>query len=179
MSPQPNAPFIVGEPLRPVDAAERTASSERATQPDTVDVAIVGAGVIGLSIAWRLAAAGLAVAVFERHEAGCGASLAATGMLAAATELEPGGADLLALALESQQLWPRFRDELEAEAGLDIDYRADGTLTVALGRDEVERLRFRHELQARHGLATRWLDGAGARALEPLFKARMFAEVEA
>jgi glycine oxidase len=177
VSPQPTVPFIVGKPLRPVDAGERAAPSERPTQPAGVDVAIVGGGVIGLSIAWRLAAAGLAVAVFERDEAGSGASLAATGMLAAATELEPGGGDLLALALESQRLWPRFRDELEAEAGLDIDYRTEGTLTVALGRDEVDRLRFRHELQARHGLATRWLEGASARALEPALRPSVAAGI--
>jgi glycine oxidase len=177
LSREVNVPFIVGEPLQPVDAADRSAGPERATQPAAVDVAIVGGGVIGLSVAWRLAATGLAVAVFERGEAGCGASLAATGMLAAATELEPGGADLLALALESQRIWPRFCAELEAEAGLDIDYRAEGTLTVALGRDEVDRLRFRHDLQARHGLATRWLDGAAARALEPALRPSVAAGI--
>src|SRR5262249_28286998 len=130
-----------------------------------------------LSIAWRLAAAGLKVALFERDEVGSGASLAATGMLAAATELEPGGADLVALALESQRAWPRFRDELETQAGLDIDYRSEGTLTVAIGRDEVDRLRFRHGLQARHGLATRWLDGAAARALEPALRPSVAAGI--
>ncbi len=172
-----NVPFIVGKPLRSVDAAEHAAGPARVAQPASVDVAIVGGGVIGLSVAWRLAAAGLRVAVFERGEVGSGASLAATGMLAAATELEPGGADLLALALESQRSWPRFRDELEAQAGLDIDYRAEGTLTVAIGRDEVDRLRFRHELQARHGLATRWLDGAAARALEPALRPAVAAGI--
>ncbi len=177
MSPQGAAPFIIGKPLRPVDAADAPAVAEHAAQPASVDVAIVGAGVIGLSVAWRLAATGLAVAVFERGEAGCGASLAATGMLAAATELEPGGADLLALALESQRLWPRFRDALEAEAGADIDYRTEGTLTVALGRDEVDRLRFRHELQTRHGLATRWLDGPAARAIEPALRPSVAAAI--
>jgi glycine oxidase len=169
-------PFIVGKPLRPVEAADTVVPS-RATHPASVDVAIIGAGVIGLAIAWRLAAAGLAVAVFERDTVGSGASLAATGMLAAATELEPGGADLLALALESQRIWPSFRDALEAEAGFGIDYRAEGTLTVALGRDEVDRLRFRHELQARHGLATRWLDGAAARALEPALRPSVAAGI--
>jgi glycine oxidase len=177
VSREPNVPFIVGMPLQPADAGERPAVAEPAAQPTSVDVAIVGGGVIGLSIAWRLAAAGLAVAVFERDEVGSGASLAATGMLAAATELEPGGADLLALALESQRSWARFRDELEAEAGLDIDYRAEGTLTVAIGRDEVDRLRFRHELQARHGLAARWLDGAAARALEPALRPSVSAGI--
>jgi glycine oxidase len=164
---RPNTPFIVGAPLRPVDAADHVDAAAPAGQPAAVDVAIVGAGVIGLAIAWRLAAAGLAVAVFEREAAGAGASLAATGMLAAATELEPGGADLLALALESQRMWPGFRRDLESEAVMDIDYRDEGTLTVALGRDEVARLHFRHDLQTRAGLVTQWLDGASVRAREP------------
>ncbi len=177
VSREANVPFIVGTTLRPVDPTDPAAGAERAAQPRSVDVAVVGGGVIGLSIAWRLAAAGLGVAVFERGEVGSGASLAATGMLAAATELEPGGADLLALALDSQRAWPRFRDELEAQAGIDIDYRAEGTLTVAIGRDEVDRLRFRHELQRRHGLATRWLDGAAARTLEPALRPSIAAGI--
>ncbi len=171
---RPETPFIIGERLRPAEATPR---DQACVQPPSTDVAIVGAGVIGLAIAWRLAAAGLKVTVFEREEAGSGASLAATGMLAAATELEPGGADLLALALESQRLWPRFRAELEAESGIDIDYRAEGTLEIALGRDEVDRLRFRHDLQCRAGLATRWLDGASVRAREPALRPAVTAGI--
>jgi len=159
------------------DAPDHAGGPAVESQPAAVDVAIVGAGVIGLAIAWRLAAAGLAVALFERDEAGAGASGAATGMLAAATELEPGGTDLLALALESQRLWLAFRRELEEETGIDLDYRDEGTLTVALGREEVGRLRFRHELQTRAGLATRWLDGAAARALEPALRPSVTAGI--
>jgi glycine oxidase len=138
--------------------------------PASVDVAVAGAGVIGLSIAWRLALRGLSVAVFERATAGDGASLAATGMLAAAAEHEPGCHDLLALALESQRQRPQFRAGLEALSGRAIDFREDGTLVVALGRDEVERLRFRHDLHRRCGLATRWLGGPDVRALEPALR---------
>src|SRR5258707_11506453 len=102
--------------------------------PSAVDVAVVGAGVIGLSTAWRLALRGLSVAVFERATAGAGASLAATGMLAAAAEHEPGCHDLLALALESQRQWPQFRAALEAQSGRGIDFREGGTLVVEIGR---------------------------------------------
>jgi glycine oxidase len=91
-------------------------------------------------------------------------------MLAAAAEHEPGCHDLLALALESQRQWPQFRADLEAQSGLSIDFREDGTLVVALGRDEVERLRFRHDLHKRCGLATRWLGGPEVRALEPALR---------
>ncbi len=163
-----DTPLCIGEPLKPVDAPLGAADANSAAQPDATDVAIVGAGAIGLSIAWRLASAGLAVTVFDRGDAG--ASLAATGMLAAATELEPGGLDLLALALESRGLWPRFRAELESQSGIDIDYRREGILTVAIGRDEVDRLKFRHDLQARAGLTTHWLDGPSVRAMEPALR---------
>jgi glycine oxidase len=138
--------------------------------PAEVDVAIVGAGVIGLSIAWRLARRGLEVAVFERAHAGAGASLAATGMLAAAAEHEPGCHALLAFALESQRQWPTFCAELEAQSGRSIDFRPCGTLVVALGRDEVERLKFRHDLHVRCDLSTRWLTGQQVRALEPALR---------
>jgi glycine oxidase len=138
--------------------------------PSAVDVAVIGAGVIGLMIGWRLAQRGLSVAAFDRASAGAGASLAATGMLAAAAEHEPGAHDLLALALESQRQWPAFRAALEAQAGHTIDYREGGTLVVALGRDEVERLRFRYDLHRRCGLATRWLNGAEVRAIEPALR---------
>ncbi|TXM87641.1 FAD-binding oxidoreductase, partial [Methylobacterium sp. WL122] len=50
------------------------------TLPARADVAIVGGGLIGLSIAWRIAQSGRSVAVVERETIGSGASLAATGM---------------------------------------------------------------------------------------------------
>ena len=174
MSRSTTPPFIVGKSLRPVDTPENATPS---VQPGTADVAVVGGGVIGLAIAWRLAGAGMSVALFERDAVGSGASLAATGMLAAATELEPGGADLLALSLESQRLWPHFRAELEQEAGIDIDYRDEGTLEIALGRDEVDKLRFRYELQKRAGLATQWLDGPSVRAREPALRPSVTAGI--
>ncbi len=152
--------------IAPEDTALQ-ALGEHPALPETVDVAIAGAGVIGLSIGWRLAARGLSVAVFDRNTAGTGASLAATGMLAAAAEHEPGGDELLTLALESQELWPQFRSMLESESGIDIDYRNEGTLLVANNRDEVDRLRFRHELQQRCGLDAQWLNPGETRTLEP------------
>ena len=135
--------------------------------PPRVDVAVVGGGVIGLSVGWRLARRGLAVAVFDAGPAGSGTSAAATGMLAAEAEHEPGGDPLLGLCLESLALWPAFRDALEAEAGASIDYWEKGTLVVALGRDEVDRLRARHALQRRAGLDARWMGASAVLDLEP------------
>jgi glycine oxidase len=157
----------IGERVKPPEGGGMAGRNATGAIPSSVDVAVIGAGIVGLCVAWRLARRELAVAVVDRSTAGSGASFAATGMLAAAAELEPGGSDLLALCLESQRLWPEFRDELEAASGLSIDYRDEGTLLVALGREEVERLRFRHDLQRRSGVAARWVNGSEARAIEP------------
>ena len=82
-------------------------------------IVIIGAGVAGLSIGWRLAQRGAAVTLFERHEAGQGASHAAAGMLAACAEVEPGEEKLFALNRASQALWPQFAAELERASGHD------------------------------------------------------------
>ncbi|HEY8580974.1 MAG TPA: glycine oxidase ThiO [Beijerinckiaceae bacterium] len=152
----------VGRRLAPPLAAPRLAQL-----PPRADVVVVGAGIIGLSIAWRLSQAGLDVAVVDRGEAGGGTTFSATGMLAAAAEHEPGGDALLPFARASQRLWPDFRAALEGESGVDIDYRASGVLLVALGREETERLRARCAYLVKAGLDARWLNGAELRALEP------------
>ncbi|MGE4219005.1 MAG: glycine oxidase ThiO [Alphaproteobacteria bacterium] len=140
-------------------------------------VAIIGAGVCGLGIGWRLAQAGCTVDAFDRGRAGMGASWAAAGMLAAQAEAEPGEAALLALNLDSQRRWPEFARELEAAAGRPLGYRDEGTLTVALDRDDAEQLRFQFELQQRLGLDTQWLTGGRARRLEPFLSPNVTAAV--
>ncbi len=149
----------------------------KAALPERADAVIIGGGLIGLSIAWRLAEAGRAVTVIERDTVGAGASLAATGMLAPAAEHEPGSDLLLPLALESLARWPGFRDALQAASGQEIDYREEGTLVIAIGRDEVDRLRFRHELQQRAGVAAQWLSGPDVRAREPLLRPNVTAGI--
>ncbi|GJE61845.1 Glycine oxidase [Methylobacterium trifolii] len=115
--------------------------------------------------------------MIERGTLGSGASLAATGMLAPAAEHEPGSDLLLPLALDSLRRWPAFRDNLQTASGLDIDYREDGTLVLAIGRDEVERLRFRYDLQRRSGVAAEWIAGSEVRRREPALRPSVTAGV--
>ena len=138
---------------------------------------MIGAGVIGLGIAWRLAQAGCAVTVFDRGEAGHGASWAAAGMLAAAVETEPGEEPLLPLALESQLLWIDFARELEAAAGISVNYRDEGTLVVALNRDDAAQLHHSYEFQKGLVLDLHWLSAAEARQREPHLKPGIAAAV--
>src|SRR5215475_485143 len=103
-------------------------------------IAIAGAGVVGLSIAWRLAQRGASVTVFDSGAPGGGATHAAAGMLAACAEAEPGEEALVALGRLSQSRWPDFAAELERATGLEVDLRRDGTLVVALNADDLARL---------------------------------------
>ncbi len=133
-------------------------------------VAIIGAGVCGLGIGWRLAQAGCEVAAYDKGAAGHGATWAAAGMLAGGVETEPGEEALLPLAQLSQRMWPDFARELRAASGIDVEYRDEGTLVVALTRDDLEQLRFTYEFQTSLGIELEWLSGAEARAREPHLK---------
>jgi len=130
-------------------------------------VAIIGGGICGLAIGWYLAQRGRAVTVFERGLAGRGATWASAGMLAPHIEAEPGEERLLPLLLEGHAMWADFARELEAASGLSIDYRTEGTLVVALDRDDAERLRFQYDFQHGLGLPVAWLSGREARRCEP------------
>jgi glycine oxidase len=130
-------------------------------------VAIVGAGVIGLGIAWRLAARGVRVTLFDRGAAGQGASYAAAGMLAACAEAEPGEEALIALGRQSQARWPAFADELRACVGIDVELRREGTIVIALTADDQARLQHHLVFQEQLGLPVHWMTAAETRQREP------------
>jgi glycine oxidase len=131
------------------------------------NVVVIGAGVIGLGIAWRLAARGVPVAVFDKGEAGAGASHAAAGMLAACCEAEPGEDALITLGRESQARWPAFAAELERASGMEVGLRSEGTLVVALTADDQARLNHQLVFQQKLGLPLQWISAAETRRREP------------
>lgn len=93
------------------------------------DVAIAGAGIIGLSVALELAAAGRRVVVFERGLAMQEASWAAAGMLAAHDPENP--AALTALSQFSIGLYPEFLARVEQMSGRNIPIRSTQTMQGA------------------------------------------------
>ncbi|MDQ7029283.1 MAG: glycine oxidase ThiO [Ardenticatenia bacterium] len=131
------------------------------------NVVIVGGGIIGLSLGWYLARAGLTVQVVERGEAGRGASWVAGGMLAPHAESEPGEEALLPLLVEGLRRWPAFVDELEAATGMSVDYRRDGALLVALDQDDARKYRFWYEFLRELRQPVEWLSGYEVRKMEP------------
>ena len=132
------------------------------------DVAVVGAGIIGLACAWRAARAGARVLVLERaDEPGFEASRAAAGMLAPVTEANFGEGELLRLNLAGRAEWPGFAAELAERSGVDLAYRESGALALAADRDDAEELRRLNELQRSLGLDATWLGPRECRRLEP------------
>jgi glycine oxidase len=132
-----------------------------------VDVAVIGAGAIGLSIAWRAAARGRRVLVLERDRPGSGTSYHAAGMLGPVAEVTPGEDPLLALGLRSAQLFGSFVSELEHASGLPVGYTRCGTLLVARDADEAAALERELTLRTTLGLEVERLRASAARRLEP------------
>ena len=130
-------------------------------------VAIIGGGVVGLGIAWRLASRGAFVEVFDRGAAGAGATHAAAGMLAACVEAEPGEEALIALGRESQARWPSFAAELLQASGIDVELRTEGTFVLALTADDQARLHHQLVFQHKLGLPLQWITPAETRQREP------------
>jgi glycine oxidase len=130
-------------------------------------IVIIGGGICGLGIGWRLAQAGREVTVIDRGEATMAATWAAAGMLAPQAEAEHSEEALLPLAMESCRMWRSFSDELKHCSGIDVDYRTEGTLVVAVDRDDFELLEHRFAYLRDLGLNLEWLSGYEARQKEP------------
>lgn len=96
---------------------------------ESVEVLVVGAGLIGLATARELHQRGRRVVVVEAERAGQGASWAGAGMLGLG-EI-PAAAPLRALAAASAALYPEFARAVSAETGLSLDYATTGTLALA------------------------------------------------
>jgi glycine oxidase len=132
----------------------------------TFDVAIAGAGLIGGSIAWELASAGLRVAVFDKGEPGQEASWAGAGIISPAPE-NPATIPLVPLAKTSLALYPEFVARIEADSGLSTGYRPNGTIQALFSRDAARELSTL--IAVHHGLGLRAdaISSEEARELEP------------
>ena len=97
-------------------------------------VMILGAGLIGASIAWRTAQAGLRVTLCDTKSFGGGTSSAGAGMLSPGGEFDQPSI-WRDLGLESMRMYPSFVDELRAETGMPIDYAIAGCRKFAENGD--------------------------------------------
>ncbi|HEY1629713.1 MAG TPA: glycine oxidase ThiO [Rhizomicrobium sp.] len=122
-------------------------------------VIVIGGGIAGLSIGWRLAQAGAEVVLFERAQPGRGATLASAGMLAPAAENGDRTSPEAVFGRASAQLWPAFAAEVQDISKHNISYRPEGALLVAASDEEMRHLRMRSNAEL--------LSPSQARAMEP------------
>ena len=133
-------------------------------------VAIIGGGIIGTSIAWRLAQAGLKVTLFEKGQLGREASWAAAGMLAPGGEIDDH-LELVELFVESAGLYKSFVEELSLFTGIAIDYQECGAIELAYSSEEWESLVYRAAKQAEFGIRSRPLTAEQVRIFSPHVRA--------
>jgi glycine/D-amino acid oxidase-like deaminating enzyme len=158
-----DTPFWLDEPTHPV---ESTAQQE-------VDVAIIGAGITGVSCALALARGGLLVRVHDSRGIAEGASGRNGGFALR------GGAARYDVARETygaeaaKQLWRRTEaalDRLESVAG--DAFRRTGSLRLAADDEEREEIRLEYEALREDGFAAEWRDELTH--LRPEFRGAIF-----
>src|SRR5215510_16293774 len=134
---------------------------------DVRSVTIVGGGVIGCFLAYRLATEGVPVTVIERHTVGA----VATG--ASAGNVQPGvmGGIVDAqgvigtLGAQSLRLHRAFLPAIKELSGLDpLDHEVQYFYAALEAQEVTETQQFTAALQA-HSLCAEWIDGPAARAL--------------
>ncbi len=135
-------------------------------------IVVVGAGLIGLGIAFELATRGAMVRVIDAGRPGAGASWAGAGMLAPYTEAIPS-APFAALCAESLGRYPAFVAALHECGGVDARLHLDGIVEAAFDVAEATRLQGHVARLRADGIDARWLDAAAAHMLEPALGAAL------
>src|SRR5579875_1609533 len=137
-----------------------------ASNKETHDILVIGGGLIGCSIALRLAQQKLRVSVFDQGKPGMEASSAGAGMIAPQGETTQPDA-FYELCAASRDLYADFVAEVEELSGRKVGFRRDGTLMAALDEDQQHELQEIYEAQTKAGLKVERLSPPEARRRSP------------
>jgi glycine oxidase len=130
------------------------------------EVVVVGAGIVGCAVAYRLAQRGVSVALLEHARPGAEASSAAAGILM--PEAQPGAdPDLVRWWIAGLRGYSAFVREVGEESGIAVEARFPGRGLVTLTDEGVEDLRQHAARQRAAGIAVDVLDGDEARRAVP------------
>jgi 4-methylaminobutanoate oxidase (formaldehyde-forming) len=129
--------------------------------PARAEVVIVGGGIVGASIAYHLAEAGVTdVVLLERNVLGSGTTWHAAGLIAGAR----GSVTLTDLAHYGRELY----STLQERTGIDVGMRRPGSLSIARTAGRVDELRYAHDVARQCGIDARMVDVDEIAALWPL-----------
>jgi glycine oxidase len=143
--------------------------------PVSSEAVVIGGGVVGLTLAYELARRGREALVLDRDDVAGVATRAAAGMLAPTSEADLSERPLVDLELDSLRRYPAFVEDLERLTGMSCGYRREGTVWVALDRDQDADLERLFRMQRAKGLPARRLSAAETVAREPHLSGRVVA----
>jgi glycine oxidase len=130
-------------------------------------VIVVGAGIVGCTVAYELAKTGARVQVIEIRTPGQGATRASAGILA--PYIEGHGSDVLrSLGRRSLDLYDAFMKRLADDSGREVFYQRNGTFELAFSDADVERLSDLARTLTDEGIEARWVTPSRFEDLEPL-----------
>lgn len=133
----------------------------------SADVAIVGAGVIGSAVAYTLSRrTQLRIVVVDRGTPGSEASNAAAGVLAVASVRAHRGV-LFELRRTSAGMFPELVAALQEETGIDLGYRRNGLIALALSESRAAALREEVSHRRTQRLRCEMLEGSAVLSIEP------------
>lgn len=137
----------------------------------STDAIVIGGGVIGCSIGYHLAKAGVKTTILERDELGMAASNAASGILSSlfGNPTDP----YTRLVNASLEMFHELAPELTEASGVDIELVRCGELELALSEDEAQALHAAAEEGDWRSSEAQWLDAQAVREMEPLLSDRV------
>lgn len=140
-------------------------------------IIIVGGGVIGLSIAWRLARENTRdeILLLDANRAGEGTSRVSAGMIAPIAEAGFEDPHFIKFARLSRERYRAFVSEVSRDADMPVVLGEEGSIIVAIHRDDVEAMRRVYEHRRQADLPVEWLTGTEAREMEPTLTPRVSA----
>ena len=138
---------------------------------NTKHVAVVGGGIVGASIAWRIAARGQRVTLIDKAEPGSGASSHSFAWINAGAKEPIGYHNLNRRSLE---MWPRFAEAL----GEDVGLRWGGKVSWEAEPAAAEQLMARVKQLQSWGYPSRLVSAAELAELEPALEIGPVAAAE-
>ena len=138
-------------------------------------VTVIGGGVVGCTIAYRLAARGVNVTLVEREAVGAGATGASGGHVMVWPEDDNDVR--VDLDAESCRLFRRFLPDIKERSGIDPHDQELTFFFPAIDEKEALHLRGLSDRVAAAGVTVEWIDAATALELEPRLSPDMLGGV--
>ena len=126
-----------------------------ASRVGSPSVIVIGAGVVGCTVAYELARSGARVQVLEPRTPGQGATRASAGVLC--PYIEGHDERLRDLGARSLAMYDGFIERLRADSGREVTYQRNGTFELAFSDADVKRLTSQQGLLAEQNVEFAWV----------------------